>query len=92
MKSRGIRRHHFRPCEVNTVSIRRNFVTFSGAKLIGGFEAVRVTSDLKKLSKTFPRILNKGEFLKGSGGQDVQTFVPMLEAEQDGQDQRRMFE
>ena len=52
---------------------------------------MRVTSDLKKLSKTFSRILNKGEFLKGSGGQDVQMFVPMLEDEQVGQNQRRMF-
>ena len=42
---------------------------------------MRVTRDLKKLSKTFPRILNMGEFLKGSGGQDVQMFVPMLDDE-----------
>ena len=91
MKSRGMRRCHFRLCEVKTVSIRRNFVTFSRVKLIGGFEAVRVIRYLKKLSKTFPRILNKGEFLKGSGGQDMQMFVPMLDDEQAGQNQRRIL-
>ena len=53
---------------------------------------VRVTSDLKKLSKTFPRILNRGEFLKGSVGQDEQMFVPILEDEQVGQNHRKMFE
>ena len=59
---------------------------------MGGFVPVRVTSDLKKLSKTLPRILKRGEFLKGSGGQDEQMLVPILEDEQVGQNHLRMFE
>ena len=81
-----------RPCEVSTVTIRLNFVTRCGAKLVGGFEAVRVTKDLKKFAKTFANMLNNGVFLKGSGGQDVHVSEPMLDEEQAGQCQRRIFE
>ena len=80
------------PCEVSTATIRLNFVTLCGAKLVGGFEAVRVTKDLKKFAKTFPSMLNNGEFLKLSGGQDVHVSEPMLDEEQAGQSQRRIFE
>ena len=52
---------------------------------------MRVTSDLKKLSKTLPRILRRGEFLKGSGGQEEQMSVPILVDEQVGQLHLKMF-
>ena len=50
------------------VTIKLNFVTRWGAKLVGGFEEVRVTKDLKKFEKTLANMLNRGVFLKGSGG------------------------
>ena len=64
------------------VTIKLNFVTRWGAKLAGGFEEVSVTKDLKKFEKTFANMLNKGVFLKGSGGQDVHVSEPMLGEEQ----------
>ena len=73
------------------VIIRLNLVTRWGAKLVGGFEEVSVTIDLKKFEKTFANMLNKGVFLKGSGGQDVHVSEPMLDEEQAGQCQRRFL-
>ena len=59
---------------------------------MGGFVPMRVTSDLKKLSKTLPRILRRGEFLKGPGRLEEQMSVPILVDEQVGQLHLKMLE
>ena len=64
------------------VTIKLNLVTRWGAKLVGGFEEVRVTKDLKKFENTLASMLNRVEFLKGSVGQDVQVSEPMFGEEQ----------
>ena len=49
----GRRACHFSPWLVRIVTIRLNFVTRDGAKLVGGLEEISETKDLKKLEKCF---------------------------------------
>ena len=45
---------------------------------MGGFVPISSTMSLKKDSKHFPRRVSKGEFLKGSGGQEEEAVEAML--------------
>ena len=53
-------------------------MTVSRAKFVGGFVPISSTMSLKKVSKHFPRRVRRGEFLKGSGGQEEQVVEAML--------------